>query len=129
MLPMQGVPLYARYLCSRDALGLKAAVGQARRATIGYLVYKVFHSTTSTPFTKTGYRNWKMALSKKSGFMKHASSENHQSAMAQWKEQQHRDSSYAAISTLLSKGVRECLITICIRVAVRSWLCYLRFRT
>ena len=30
--------LYARYLCSRDALGLKA--GQARRATIGYLVYK-----------------------------------------------------------------------------------------
>ena len=26
--------LYARYLCSRDALG------QARRATIGYLVYK-----------------------------------------------------------------------------------------
>ena len=31
-------PLYARYLCSRDALGLKA--GQARRATIGYLVYK-----------------------------------------------------------------------------------------
>ena len=34
--------LYARYLCSRDALGLKAEqpVGQARRATIGYLVYK-----------------------------------------------------------------------------------------
>ena len=31
--------LYARYLCSRDALGLKAA-DQARRATIGYLVYK-----------------------------------------------------------------------------------------
>ena len=31
--------LYARYLCSPDALGLKA--GQARRATIGYLVYKV----------------------------------------------------------------------------------------
>ena len=27
--------LYARYLCSRDALG------QARRATIGYLVYKL----------------------------------------------------------------------------------------
>ena len=64
---------------------------------------KVFHSTTSTPFTKTGYRNWKMALSKKSGFMKHASSENHQSAMAQWKEQQHRDSSDTAISTLLNK--------------------------
>ena len=35
-------PLYARYLCSRDALGLRAEqpVGQARRATIGYLVYK-----------------------------------------------------------------------------------------
>ena len=34
--------LYARYLCSRDALGLKAEqpAGQARRATIGYLVYK-----------------------------------------------------------------------------------------
>ena len=33
--------LYARYLCSRDALGLKAKqpAGQARRATIGYLVY------------------------------------------------------------------------------------------
>ena len=33
--------LYARYLCSRDALGLKAEqpAGQARRATIGYLVY------------------------------------------------------------------------------------------
>ena len=32
--------LYARYLC--DALGLKPMqpVGQARRATIGYLVYK-----------------------------------------------------------------------------------------
>ena len=29
--------LYARYLCSRDAL---QPVGQARRATIGYLVYK-----------------------------------------------------------------------------------------
>ena len=28
--------LYAKYLCSRDALG------QARRATIGYLVYKPF---------------------------------------------------------------------------------------
>ena len=24
--------------------------------------------------------------------------------------------------------MRECLITICIRVAVRSWLCYLRFK-
>ena len=35
------VRLYARYLCSRDALDLKAEpVGQARRATIGYLVYK-----------------------------------------------------------------------------------------
>ena len=35
--------MYARYLCSRDALGLKAEqpVGQARRATIGYLVYKI----------------------------------------------------------------------------------------
>ena len=33
--------LYARYLCSRDALGLKP-VGQARRATIGYLVYKIY---------------------------------------------------------------------------------------
>ena len=35
--------LYARYLCSRDALGLKAEqpVGQARRATIGYLVYTI----------------------------------------------------------------------------------------
>ena len=35
--------LYARYLCSRDALGIKAEgrpVGQARRTTIGYLVYK-----------------------------------------------------------------------------------------
>ena len=32
--------LYARYICSRDALGLKP-VGQARRATIGYLVYKM----------------------------------------------------------------------------------------
>ena len=31
--------LYARYLCSRDALGLKAARPSAR-ATIGYLVYK-----------------------------------------------------------------------------------------
>ena len=30
--------LYARYLCSRDALGLKAARPSAR-ATIGYLVY------------------------------------------------------------------------------------------
>ena len=44
-----------------------------------------------------------MALPKKSGFMKHVSSENHQSAMAQWKEQQHRDSSDTAISTLLNK--------------------------
>ena len=36
-----GKYLYARYLCSRDALGLKAEpVGQARRATIGYLVCK-----------------------------------------------------------------------------------------
>ena len=35
--------LYARYLCSRDALGLKAEqpAGQARPATIGYLVYKI----------------------------------------------------------------------------------------
>ena len=36
---IQIASLYARYLCSRDALGLKA--GQARRATIGYLVYKL----------------------------------------------------------------------------------------
>ena len=38
---MTQLTLYARYLCSRDALGLKAwqPVGQARRATIGYLVY------------------------------------------------------------------------------------------
>ena len=36
--------LYARYLCSRDALGLKAEqpAGQARRATIGYIVYNYF---------------------------------------------------------------------------------------
>ena len=64
---------------------------------------KVYHSTASTPFTKIGYRNLKMALSKKSGFTKHASSENHQSAMAQWKEQQHHDSSDTAISTHLYK--------------------------
>ena len=31
--------LYARYLCSRDALGLKAR--PSARATIGYLVYKI----------------------------------------------------------------------------------------
>ena len=37
--------LYARYLCSHDALGLKA--GQARRATIGYLVYKGILHTKS----------------------------------------------------------------------------------
>ena len=41
-LSFQRPLLYARYLCSRDALGLKAKqpAGQARRATIGYLVYK-----------------------------------------------------------------------------------------
>ena len=40
----QVVYLYARYLCSRDALGLKAEqpLGQARGATIGYLVYKLY---------------------------------------------------------------------------------------
>ena len=34
--------LHARYICSRDALGLKAnqPAGQAWRAMIGYLVYK-----------------------------------------------------------------------------------------
>ena len=32
--------LYARYLCSRYALGLKAAARPSARATIGYLVYK-----------------------------------------------------------------------------------------
>ena len=32
--------LYARYLCSRDALGLNAAARPSARATIGYLVYK-----------------------------------------------------------------------------------------
>ena len=37
----RGRHLYARYLCSRDALGRPSAAGQARRATIGYLVYKV----------------------------------------------------------------------------------------
>ena len=40
--------MYARYLCSRDALGLKAEpmqpLGQARDATIGYLVYKTPNS-------------------------------------------------------------------------------------
>ena len=38
--------LYARYLCSRDALGLKAARPSAR-ATIGYIVYNLtlsFHT-------------------------------------------------------------------------------------
>ena len=34
------VYLYARHLCSRDALGLKAAGRPS--ATIGYLVYKMF---------------------------------------------------------------------------------------
>ena len=34
ILSAQSRRLYSRYLCSRDALG------QARRATIGYLVYK-----------------------------------------------------------------------------------------
>ena len=38
--------MYARYLCSRDALGLKAE--QARRATIGYLVYKLYTSNMKT---------------------------------------------------------------------------------
>ena len=38
----QGSVLYARYLCSRDALGRKAdaAARPSARATIGYLVYK-----------------------------------------------------------------------------------------
>ena len=31
--------LHTRYLCSRNELGLKATVGQARCATIGYLIY------------------------------------------------------------------------------------------
>ena len=40
--------MQARYLCSRDALGLKAEqlAGQARRATIGYLVYNSILSGT-----------------------------------------------------------------------------------
>ena len=36
--------LYARYLCSRDALGLKAARPSAR-ATIGYIVYKCLNNS------------------------------------------------------------------------------------
>ena len=48
--------MYARYLCSRDALGLKAEqpVGQARRATIGYLEYKAVScsQTSNTPVTR-----------------------------------------------------------------------------
>ena len=65
------VTLYARYLCSRNALGLKAYIaqsvgthysgcqlfrsvypmqpaGQARRATIGYLVYNLLHRGVQT---------------------------------------------------------------------------------
>ena len=38
--------LYARYLCSRDALGLKAAARSSARATIGYLVYNLLARRT-----------------------------------------------------------------------------------
>ena len=59
----RGVSLYARYLCSRDALGLKAKqpVGQARRAAIGYLVYKVSVSVLSVSvfsFLSSGLNFW-----------------------------------------------------------------------
>ena len=45
------IGLYARYLCSRDALGLKAEqpLGQAR-ATIGYLVYKPLVTLENTDY-------------------------------------------------------------------------------
>ena len=49
-----GLPLYARYLCSRDAPSLKAKLGlglaavrPSARATIGYLVYKAYRTSAS----------------------------------------------------------------------------------
>ena len=40
--------LYAIYLCSRDALGIK--VRPSERATIGYLVYKAITKIKMFPF-------------------------------------------------------------------------------
>jgi hypothetical protein len=44
-----------------------------------------------------------MATVKKRGFDKHETSEQHLSAMKQWKEKQHREDSNTKISTLLSR--------------------------
>ena len=48
--------LYARYLCSRDALSLKPARPSAR-ATIGYLVYnlKAYATTKTSASAAIGY--------------------------------------------------------------------------
>ena len=52
--------------------------------------------------TITGYNNLKMALVKGRGFKKHETSEQHLTAMRQWKEMKQRDLSNTTRSAFLS---------------------------
>lgn len=58
-------------------------------------------------FTSTGFRNWKMALSKDKGFEKHASSETHIMAVMMWREKDKREENSLSVSTMLNDDVLE----------------------
>lgn len=58
-------------------------------------------------FTSTGFRNWKMALSKDKGFLKEASSEVHISALSMWHEKEKRKEVGSSVSTLINNDVLE----------------------
>jgi hypothetical protein len=53
-------------------------------------------------FTSTGFRNWKMALSKDKGFEKHASSEVHITAVMMWQKKQKREENSLSLSTMIN---------------------------
>ncbi|KAJ3651576.1 hypothetical protein Zmor_017606 [Zophobas morio] len=57
--------------------------------------------------TTNGFLNWKDALNKEKGFVKHASSEIHLIAMSMWNEKDRRQSTGISISNLINSDILE----------------------
>ena len=65
------------------------------------------HGTKENVFTNIGFKNWKAALEKSEGLLKHADSRVHITAMAIWREKELRESSQIEVSTLICADVLE----------------------
>lgn len=87
---------WIEYSESEDAVYCYACRQFGNRSSSGKLI-----------FVTTGFNQWKMAIVKNKGLLKHDASASHLSAMASWKDKVNREAQNKEISQLLSTDVLE----------------------